>query len=117
MKYIIAVIILIGEASFISCNKLDVTEDIPKCVSKIIKRDKDKNCLYSVYAYDFKGVVVYGFSYPCPEGCFILLDSDCNTLIDSNGIPYCTCDWGGSRCNADFSKNYTNERIIWKKEL
>jgi len=52
--------------------------------------------------------------YPCPEGCYALIDSDCNTVTDGSGNSACYCNWGGAFCNDDFWKNRTNERLIWQ---
>ena len=119
MKKAYLVLIIFCGYLIISCNKVEVSEEVPKCIIKIINRDKDYHCLQEVYTYDYNGEIFYGLSYPCPEGCFILLDSDCNTLTDSKNSPLCYCDWGGTHCNFkdDFFIKRVNERFIWQKKL
>ena len=44
-----------------NCKKIDVPKDTPKCITKKIKTEKEKNCLKTVYAYDYNGQTVYFF--------------------------------------------------------
>ena len=102
--------------ALISCKKPEVPDNTPRCIIKKINKEKDNDCLKTVYACDYNNKTVYFFMYPCPEGCYALVDKDCNTLKDTNGNSICSCHFGGAFCSDDFSKNKTNERLIWQAE-
>lgn len=108
-------LILAVMLSFGGCKKIDVPKGTPKCIKEKIKKDKEKNCLSTVYEYDYLGKKVYFFSYSCPEGCLVLLDENCKDVKDMNGTLICICTFGGTSCSSDFMNNRTNEKIIWQK--
>lgn len=115
-KYIAYFLIVFFTAIVLTdCKKTNVPKGTPRCIINKIKEDKE-NCLDKVYEYTYNGESVYFFSYPCPEGCFVLVDSDCNIIKDSQGNSVCSCNWGGAFCSQDFWTNKTNEKLIWQKE-
>ena len=67
-----------------SCEKLDVLEGTPKCMTDKIKELKKQDCpsVETVYQYDFQGQTVYVFN---PKNCgndlaSEVTDKDCNNL-------------------------------------
>ncbi|HOS84751.1 MAG TPA: hypothetical protein PK199_07535 [Bacteroidales bacterium] len=99
----------------IACNKVDVPQGTPSCIRKKIKEDNIHNCLDSVYRYNYLGKDVYLFVYPCPEGCYSLIDEHCNSILDSTGVAMCSCSWGGAFCNNDFIEKRSHKQLIWSK--
>ena len=113
LKGIIYLVIFVGFA-LTGCEKIEVPGGTPKCIKTKIRQEKKENCLESVYSYDYNGQTVYLFVYPCPEGCYMLLDEDCNAVTDNQGKAVCSCIWGG-KCSDDLYKNRSNEKLVWKK--
>ena len=101
---------------FTSCEKMDLPEGTPRSIKRKIKSDKENTCLESVYEYEYKGEKVYYFMYPCPEGCYILLDENADNVKQTDGNTVCSCNWGGAYCSEYFFENRSNERIIWQKD-
>ena len=106
---------LFSSLTLTNCKKLDVAHGTSKCIIKKIKKEKDE-CLKSVYEYEYMGKTVYFFTYPCPEGCYALLDEDCNIVKDTNESSICSCSWGGAFCSNDFFINRMNEKLIWQAD-
>ena len=111
---VITILTFIVAVIFIGCDDSSDTEDIPKCIKE--KIDNNNNtCLNSVYSYKYNGNIVYFSTYPCPEGCYSLVDSNCVTIYDIDDEPVCYCNFGGAFCSDDFWENRTDEKLIWEK--
>ena len=98
-----------------SCEKPGLPKGTPDCIKNKIE-EAQSSCLEKVYRYEYNTKTVYFLIYPCPEGCYSLIDSNCNVIKDSTDNEVCSCNWGGAWCAEDFEKNRTNEKLIWEKE-
>ncbi len=114
MKYYILPILLLAVLVLLSCNKLDLEKETPKCVENKIKNfDKEQSCDngVNVKKYAFQGKTVYVFD---PGTCGAdmtseVIDSDCNSLGFLGGIS------GNTKINGEEFSNATFEGIIWEK--
>lgn len=96
-----------------TCNKVDVAEDTPRAIKKIIREMQDENPRMpraSIWEYSFEGRKVY---YVPPQGGDIP-----STLYDSKGEQLCHPDGGlfgagDGNCPSFFSSR-SEERLIWK---
>ena len=96
-----------------TCNKVDVPEDTPRAIKKIIREMQEEsvsNPPSSVWEYTFEGRKVY---YVPPKCCDIP-----STLYDSKGEQLCHPDGGFSGAGdgdcPGFFSGRSNERLIWK---
>jgi hypothetical protein len=97
------------------CQKTELKEDTPECISQKINEYKHSTASCetgkSVYRYNFQGTFVYVFN---PGDCgadmmSTVYDQECNVLCGLGGIA------GNIMCNGDdFGKNATNETLIWE---
>ena len=100
---------------FLSCQKLELSEEVPKCISQKIQEYKHSTLSCStgktVYRYKFQGEFVYVFN---PGNCgadmmSTVYDQECNILCGLGGIA------GNITCKGeDFGKNATDETLIWE---
>jgi hypothetical protein len=96
-----------------NCSKVDVPEDTPRAIKKIIREMQEEsvsNPPSSVWEYTFEGRKVY---YVPPKCCDIS-----STLYDSKGEELCHPDGGhfgvGDGACPSFFGSRSNERLIWK---
>lgn len=100
----IITIMLIG----ISCNKIDLPKDTPRCIKQKIKDEQNSSCLQNVYQYSYKNKKAYLFEIKnCPDLGNSVFDEDCNSI--------CGSFWGGSNCQ-EFHSLATDKTLIWSKE-
>ena len=109
---LIAYITFVVAILIIGCDDSSDIDDIPKCLEEII--DDNNTCLSSIYSYKYNDEIVYLLTYPCPEGCYSLVDSNCMTIFDMEDNPVCYCDFGGAFCSDDFRENRTDEKLLWQ---
>ena len=104
--------IIIGlSLTWSSCEKNDVPKETPRCITKKIKKEKDK-CLDKVYKYQYNGELVYLFvPANCPDAFFNLYNENCDFLCSPSGGISGT---GDGKC-FDFNQNAINEKLIWSK--
>lgn len=106
-------ILLLSAFVFISCNKLDIEKDTPKCVeNKIIDFNKYSTCdNANVKEYIFQGNTVYTFE---PGTCGAdmtaeVISSDCNSLGFLGGII------GNTKINGEEFTNAIFIKTTWEK--
>jgi len=113
MKQLMMIIIL-ATISFVSCQKLEIEKDTPKCIENLIKDfDKNQSCEdgVNVKRYIFQNKTVYVFD---PGTCGAdmtseVIDSDCNTLGYLGGIS------GNQIINGEDFANAKFKSTTWRK--
>lgn len=115
MKYINTIIAVILLCVATACNKDDVADNTPACISNEIKSHDRNWAVGRVDEYSFQGKIVYAFE---PDGNIIadgstaIWEDNCHVLCSVGGF-------GGPDlllCNGvKFYEQATYRRTIWKK--
>lgn len=108
---LILVFIFIG---LVSCQKLEIEKDTPKCIENLINDfDKEQTCEsgVNVKKYTFQGKIVYVFN---PGTCGAdmtseVIDFDCKSLGFLGGIS------GNTEINGEDFSNATFESTTWER--
>lgn len=111
-KLIFGIVVL---CSFLSCEKINVPKDVPKCIQKNIKRIKKKdvsNPPSGVWQYEYNGQEVYYFPPTCCDMPSTLMDEGCKAICSPDG----GLTGGGDGKCPDFFAKRTNEKLIWQDD-
>lgn len=100
--------------SLMSCQKLDIEKDTPKCIENLIKDfDKEQSCDtgVNVKKYTFQGTIVYVFD---PGTCGAdmtseVIDFECNSIGFLGGIS------GNTVINGEDFSNAKFESTTWER--
>ncbi len=111
---------LIQSVFFAACSAtqsqtLDAVQNIPSCINDKIqsfKNEPKQNPPRSVTEYTYKGSKVYYIPGPCCDQFSEVFDSSCNLL----GHPDGGITGKGDGKLPGFSKEVTDEKMIWKDE-
>lgn len=96
----------------ISCTKVDVPDDTPRCIKKEIKsilKEPKRNPPAEVWKYKYKGSTVYFIPAYCCDAMSVLYDESCNEICKPDG------GFNGSgdgKC-PDFFTERTEGELIW----
>lgn len=108
---------MVAFALITACKKIKFPEDIPVCIEKTIKANKNNAdwATGSVEEYEFQGKLVYAFNpynRRIADASTFIYTADCKTLCSVGGF-------GGpsvNLCNAEnFFQKAILKRTIWKK--
>lgn len=100
-------------ATLVSCSKIDVPKETPKCIRKQIQKvllEDVSNPPTEVYSYMYNDQLVYFFSAKCCDIPSELYDEDCNLIcMPDGGIT----GMGDGNCT-DFFGTRTEEAFVWR---
>jgi hypothetical protein len=115
MKALLLIIVIATLSSCSSKKMADAGGDVPDCIQKMIRRfqEEDKqNPPRSIYRYTYKGSFVYYVPPICCDFFSDLYNSKCELI----GHPDGGFTGRGDGKLPDFSKERTDEKLIWKDE-
>jgi hypothetical protein len=115
MKSILISFVLLLPFNERQCTRMGKPPALPPCIQAridSIRKQPVWNPPAEVYAYEYRGKTVYGFSADCCDFFNVVVDGDCNYICaPSGGIT-----GKGDRQCPDFADSARQIRLVWRDD-